>query len=105
MTIDEFIEFLKCTPRTWAIYNNGAIRNGPGGTFGIYPDCPVTATQAYMTGISSKYGAGDWLNDYAKLQLNLFDAQSITHAADNFEPHDRNLRVRLLAACGLNGIR
>lgn len=125
MTIDEFIDNLKYTPRTWGIYDTsdgtgGSIRNAPPfkkgfdympshtGESYVWPLCPITAVKSFLTGQISSFGSGGWKEDSRFLCLSTEDAQLIADAADGEngvnKNYDRSLRLRLLEACGLKEV-
>jgi hypothetical protein len=83
MMLDEFLQQLRATPRTWRLTKTGLIRqNGY---------CPITSL--------TKESAGHWL--YAGNRLGLEDTFTIARAADNREGCNLDVRAELLAACGL----
>lgn len=86
MTLDEFIAELENTPRTWRL-NGGAIRSGL--------CCPITGTER------RRLSSDNWRRIGLALHLDFGTVRKIVHAADNDPGHDRALRARLLAACGL----
>lgn len=85
MTLDEFIEKLRETPRTWETRGDGRIRLGG--------CCPISSLR--MT------EADYWLRVSQELGLDRDLAETIVIAADNWDHHDAPLRARLLDACGL----
>lgn len=78
MTINEFLDKLKQTPRNWTTYTTGAIRQE-----GV---CPVL----HVCG-----------RHYAET-LGVTAGNRIALAADNSVGHDTALRAQLLDACGLS---
>jgi hypothetical protein len=102
MSLDEFFEELKRTPRSWRILATGAIRMGC--------DCPITAVCAAVKW--KEYDTDRYVAAAQGLGLDLRLANQIQKAADYDEkllgswPADRplvELRGRLLEACGLTG--
>lgn len=93
MTINEFIDKLKDTPRDWYLYD-GAIRRGPRTHHGCL--CPMHALAPKMYSGAS---AG------TSLGLSCEDADAIVMAADWRSSlltwRSQVLRARLLEACGL----
>jgi hypothetical protein len=99
-TIDEFLEALKATPRTWRVNGrDGAeglpfcIRCGSGQTY----QCPLSA-------IMGKVGVAQPLDLGEKFGLSHEDANRIFKAADMMPDYEYELRWKLLEACGLAGV-
>ena len=86
MTINDFIEQLKKTPREWKVQEDGGLR--------LHQCCPITAVD----------GRGLPATEYAecamRLGLSQLEARWLVEAADNW-PREARLRSYLLAACGL----
>lgn len=108
MTIDEFIEALKETPRNWQNGGSGirAPRLRTDDEIGCY-DCPLTAV-AKVAGCDSVSGLADWNIAARFLGIPAPVAKSITRAADGDEPlvplngvDEVELRAKMFAACGL----
>lgn len=97
MTLDEFVEGLLATPRTWRLRRDGSIRCEGG-------DCPVIAVlcdgrQGRSNNLAFTVGRSVGLHD---------DIHAIVASADNIQHHrsfSHPLRARLLDACGLAGAR
>lgn len=83
MTINEFLDLLRQTPRDWELRPGGLIRR-PCGVLGW--QCPYVAVQE----------AG---------YLSLEDAREVWAVADNKLGLHRGLRRRVLRACSLGGER
>ena len=91
MTLDEFLDLLRQTPRDWYITAGGRIRRDDGSRCccpisGCHPDGPKAVI--YYVDAARLLGLGDLTGD-------------IIRAADNDGSVDRALRARLLAACWL----
>lgn len=96
MSLDEFFEELKKTPREWRINETGCVRSEDGA-------CPVCAVLNRTNGKIVSF-----FNWYRAVEAGLMsqeDAKSIARAADNSwfkdDPCDPALRARLLECCGL----
>jgi hypothetical protein len=90
MTLDEFLDLLRQTPRDWYITVEGRIRRKYSN-----PCCPISSCNPagpkaviYYVDAARLLGLGDLTGD-------------IIRAADNDGSVDRALRARLLDACGL----
>ena len=93
MSIDEFLVKLAETPRTWTLVDD----EGPfGGVMRLGSCCPVTAVHHERANCSALRRCG------GDLGLTQDDVFAIAHAADGDAGHDKGLRARLLAACGLS---
>jgi hypothetical protein len=95
-TIEDFLEALKQTPRTWRVNTdldsglNGCIRTGSHHTY----QCPITAVIGRL-GVDAPVACGhEW-------GLSTDDAAAIANAADGTNKFDPELRLRLLDACGI----
>jgi hypothetical protein len=85
MTLDEFMDALSKTPRDWTIQSDGAIRQKR--------CCPLEVVAG--TGEASSMDA------FMALEIPSDIADEIIWAADCDSDADRELRRRLLQACGL----
>lgn len=105
MTIDEFIEQLKATPRQWRfgppnkvvgeLHPPRQIRSGE------RCDCPITAAVGERHPVPSMAIRSAYaMIMYRKIGLSEEDAVSIIRAAD-WKPNHEALRKRLVEACGL----
>ena len=91
MTIDEFLEKLKETPREWCITGTGTIRSHRGLGDWTCPVCKVAGVSGQMA----------WMH-IKSLGLSQCDADSIVAAADLRPEYSETLRARMLYACGLS---
>lgn len=97
MTIDEFLERLKQTPRGWRLAVDpddepyGAIRLGPLGRC----HCPISAVTGNLDHFASPGEVA------LELGLSNDDGDAIVEAADNDIHCNQVIRRRLLEACGL----
>ncbi len=90
MTIDEFIIALEKSPRDWYLSQNGVpMRQLPG-------KGPANPFQAMASGKFKTY-----LCCGLEIGLKSEDIETIADAVWDEEGNDRNLRGRILAACGL----
>ena len=92
MTLDEFLDLLRQTPRDWYITAGGRIRRDDGSRCccpisGCHPDGPKAVIY--------------YVDAARLLGLSTYTTNDITCAADNDGSVDRALRARLLAACWL----
>lgn len=98
MTIDEFLERLSRTPRTWRVMmTNGKLRTHD---FMDWPlaHCPISALTGVWEDVNLPIDAG------VRLGLSRNDAANLVIAADNTLDNDnplRLLRQQLECACGL----
>lgn len=100
MTLDEFIEKLKTTPREgWTDY--GALRrnlNGNGIDVSSHCDCPLTAVARLLPNWSKAQTCGFPIEAGAALGMRDVDTLAVFNAADSrYEP----LHLILRQACGL----
>lgn len=95
MTRKKFLEVLSQTPRDWKL-SEGKIRRGPSAT----PECPITAVAHHL-------GQGRDISSVAvvpaaeTLDLAAQLVSTLVGASDASNPHDSQVRMELLAACGL----
>jgi hypothetical protein len=100
MTLDEFFEELRRTPRNWKLSPTGAIRMGC--------DCPVTAVCAMVRW--KTYTSDNFIEAAKELGLAGGPRDEIQMAADVAQADwlSRNglteMRARLLVACGLGTV-
>lgn len=113
MTVDEFLEELALTPRTWRLTNAGRLRSfndaaivrarTRGEDVWKFCQCPVTAVAAAK--LERVYSTGHFSLAGRHLELVQEDIDSIVVASDGPAvptwPKRSPLRARLLAACGL----
>lgn len=102
MTISEFLDALKETPREWYLCSGmiRATREGESQFRTEPPCCPITSLA------TPSRSANDWQFVVATkvVDIDSRDAGAIVLAADNLEGHDPTLRARLLFACGLSSV-
>jgi hypothetical protein len=89
MTLPEFLEALRGTPRDWQVDKKGCIRL----KLQNCAACPITSIK--KTGACRVFRAGKVLG------LDSNTILEIANAADYESNHDPALRAALLAACGL----
>lgn len=96
MTIDEFLERLSQTPRTWYVVGGLRVRCDARG-FGRRLYCPITAVTGVWEDTGRAVSAG------VQIGLSRKDAVNLVLAADNTLDNDplRQLRQQLERACGL----
>lgn len=96
MTIDQFIEKLRQTPRDWrpVITDRGTLRRGTRKTY----QCPLGSV-AYPN--PREAACGEPYRYGRELGLSLEDTKLIFDAADGIFGCDPTLRRRLIEACGL----
>lgn len=100
MTIDEFIERLRLTPRDWTVDKHHVLRNACG-------HCPLVAVFAPDTG-GDFHLVGDANEDADCIAHNagmlIGDAGAVIDSADSLRGRPDPLRARLLDACGLKEV-
>ena len=93
MTLDEFLDLLRQTPRDWYLTaGQREIRRNDG----RHCCCPISSCHPRGPRHSTYYGVTSHLLGLDKLTVN-----GIVFAADNNKNANPSLRVRLLDACGL----
>lgn len=89
MTLPEFLEKLRETPRNWIVYDDRRIRLETDAT----TSCPLTCFSGENSVMFSECAQ--------KLGISEPDMYSIVEAADAMTRHDPKIRAQLLEACGL----
>ncbi len=95
MTRKEFLEVLSQTRRDRRLLE-GQIRRGPSAT----PECPITAV-AHHLGQDQDIPSVAVVPAAQTLDLEARLLSTLVGASDANDPHDSQVRVELLAACGL----
>lgn len=96
MSIEQFLEELRKTPRKWSYRGNRLVFDGD-------DICPISAVGAMLTEGQINSGNGSEAFDYSyakKLGLSITNARKIIQAADN--GRSSALREKLLEACGIS---